>query len=67
MTNRAQWEYKTLEFDSKVFSGGLVDLTKLDESFNSAGRDGWELVNVFATTQAYGSSRKVVAVFKRPR
>ena len=46
MTNRTQWEYKTLEFDSKGFSGGLVDLTKLDESFNSAGRDGWELVNV---------------------
>lgn len=67
MLTRTQWEYKTLEFDSKGFVGGVLDITRFDESLNAAGRDGWELVSVFTTNQAYGSSRKVIAVFKRPR
>ena len=46
MLTRTQWEYKTLEFDSKGFVGGVLDITRFDESLNASGRDGWELVSV---------------------
>ena len=59
------WEYKTIEFNTRGFSGGILDLELFNESLNNHGKDGWELVNCFSTTQGYGASRKVIAVFKR--
>lgn len=62
-----QWEYKTIEFETKGFSGGLLDIHTFNVSLNEYGKDGWELVNCFDTNQSYGASRKVIAVFKRQR
>lgn len=63
----ASWEYKTVEFDTKGFSGGILEISTFNESLNNCGRDGWELVSCFDTNQSYGASRKVIAVFKRER
>ena len=62
-----QWEYKTIEFKTKGFVGGILDINTFNESLNNCGRDGWELVSCFDTNQSYGASRKVIAVFKRQK
>lgn len=62
-----QWEYKTINFETTGFTGGILDMAKFDSALNEAGRDGWELVNCLTTNQSYGSTRTVVAVLKRPR
>ncbi len=59
------WEYKTLQFETKGFAGGILDLGKFDTDLNTLGAQGWELVSCFDTNQSYGASRFVVAVFKR--
>jgi hypothetical protein len=61
------WEYKTLEFGTTGWVGGLLDINIFNESLNNVGKDGWELVNCFDTNQAQGASRKVIAVFKRQK
>ena len=61
------WEYKTIEFDTKGWGGGLLDITMFNEALNNNGREGWELVNCFVTNQTQGVSRKVIAVFKRQK
>ncbi|MBP1756029.1 MAG: hypothetical protein H6Q59_2427 [Firmicutes bacterium] len=60
-----QWEYRTLEFSTTGFAGGLLDITAFNEALNGYGREGWELVNCFDTNQSQGASRKVIAVLKR--
>lgn len=62
-----KWEYKTIEFDTKGFAGGLLDIYTFNEALNDNGRDGWELVNCFDTNQTNGASRKVIAIFKREK
>jgi hypothetical protein len=62
MTN---WEYKTLKFDTKGFTGGIIETDDFNDRLNGYGRDGWELVSCFTTNQSYGSSRHVIAVLKR--
>ncbi len=62
-----QWEYKTLEFATTGFSGGLLDIRSFNDALNEYGEHGWELVNCFDTNQSYGASRKVIAVMKRQR
>ena len=62
------WEYKTLEFEAKGFwVGGKVDSAKMNDEFNKAGMDGWELVSMVNTNQYQGASRKIIAVLKRKK
>ena len=60
-----QWEYKTLEFVTKGFAGGLLDISSFNQILNDYGREGWELVSCFDTNQSQGASRRVIAVLKR--
>ena len=60
-----QWEYKTLEFETKGFAGGLLEIDYFNSTLNSYGREGWELVSCFDTNQSQGASRRVIAVMKR--
>lgn len=60
-----QWEYKTLEFVTKGFVGGLLDISSFNQILNDYGREGWELVSCFDTNQSQGASRRVIAVLKR--
>lgn len=60
-----QWEYKVLDFETRGFAGGLLDISTFHETLNGYGREGWELVNCFDTNQAQGASRRVIAVMKR--
>ena len=61
-----KWEYKTIKIESKGFSGGLFDQDTFERMMNELGQQGWELVNVFDTNQAYGASRYIIGIFKRP-
>ena len=61
------WEYKTVQLKAKGVMGGLVDQEAFEASLNELGARGWELVNVFDTNYGYGTTRLIVAVFKRPR
>jgi hypothetical protein len=61
------WEYKTVKLGATGFLGGKVDESKLDAVMNDLGRNGWELAAAFDTNQANGSTRDVVAIFKRPK
>lgn len=60
-----QWEYKTLEFETRGFAGGLLEIRDFNDALNSCGREGWELVSCFDTNQSQGASRRVIAVLKR--
>jgi hypothetical protein len=62
-----QWEYKTVSLRTGGFLGGKVKQEDLEQALNQAGRDGWELVSVFDTSQGSGQTRDVIAVFKRSR
>jgi len=62
-----KFEYQLLIYDiSGFWIGGKVDLPKMEIEFNRLGRDGWELVSIFDTNVVHGSSRWIVATFKRP-
>ena len=64
------WEYHNVSFnfDASAFisQGGLFNSEQFNLELNRLGWDGWELVSVFDTNDIQGSSRYVVAVFKRP-
>lgn len=64
------WEYHTLQFDftgeAFISQGGLFNSKKFNLDLNRMGWEGWELVNTFDTNRIKGSTRYVVAVFKRP-
>ena len=60
-----KWEYKTIKLAATGwFAGGNLDEGMLDEYMNLLGRDGWELVSAFDTSQAYGASRNIVAIIQ---
>ena len=60
-----KWEYKTVKIETKGFTGGILEIDKFDDILNKLGKDGWELVSTFVTSQMEGISREAVAVFKR--
>ena len=62
-----QWEYKTIKLGTKGFLGGKLDEAKLDTYMNQLGAEDWELASGFDTNQAYGETRDVVVIFKRPK
>jgi len=63
-----RWEYKTLRFPaSGGFLGGKVDEQALNTKLTELGAERWELVTAFATHLGYGSSRDIVAIFKREK
>jgi hypothetical protein len=39
----------------------------MDIEFNRLGRDGWELVSIFDTNAGDGTTRWIIATFKRPK
>lgn len=61
-----KWEYRTVKVDAKGMLGGVVDVQELDQLLNQLGQQGWNLVSVFDTNMmVHGTSREIVAVFKR--
>jgi hypothetical protein len=63
-----KWEYGTVKFPaSGGFLGGRIDTALFNAMLNERGEHGWELVNAFATSQGYGWSREIVAIFKREK
>ncbi|WP_342437117.1 DUF4177 domain-containing protein [Paenibacillus sp. FSL L8-0436] len=60
-----RWEYKTIKFKTGGFWGGRVDDSEFQEELNFYGKEGWELVSCFDTSQAQGASKDVIVVFKR--
>jgi hypothetical protein len=62
-----QWEYQTIMMGTSGFwLGGKLDGQAFTRRLNELGKQGWELVSVFGTNQAYGTTRGVFAVLKRP-
>jgi len=63
------WEYRTVMVAAEWASlmGGKMDSSRLDQTMNEAGRDGWELVAAFDTNMAQGRTHSAVLIFKRPR
>lgn len=67
-TTGVGWEYKVLKGQVKGFwVGGVLDVPEFEGALNDLGRQGWELVSMFNTSMGQGTSREVVATFKRPR
>lgn len=60
-----RWEYRTLKFKLKGFSGGILETKDFNNELNMLGDKGWELVSSFTTNAANGYSRDAVAIFKR--
>ncbi len=47
--------------------GGKLDEVEFDRMINELGMQGWELTTAFDTNEGYGSTRDVVAIFKRQK
>jgi hypothetical protein len=62
-----KWEYRTIKVATTGFTGGKLDERAFTAYMNELGDQEWELVTAFDTNQGYGTTRDVVAVFKRPR
>jgi hypothetical protein len=62
-----RFEYKTVKVETGGLMGGKLDAGKLDGMLNDLGRDGWELVTAFDTSMGAGTTRDIVAIFKRQR
>ncbi|KPU45022.1 hypothetical protein OXPF_15000 [Oxobacter pfennigii] len=60
-----KWEYHTIKFETKGFSGGILELQGFETQLNALGSQGWELISCFDTNQSYGATREVIAIFKR--
>jgi hypothetical protein len=60
-----KWEYKSIRFETHGFRGGILETAEFDRVLNEMGQQGWELVIVFDTNDASGSTRFVIATFKR--
>lgn len=60
-----RWEYKTIKFGLKGFSGGILEIEDFDYELNKLGEQGWELVSCFTANAAQGYSRDAISVFKR--
>ena len=60
-----QWEYKTVKLKLGGFLGGKIDQNQLDAILEQSGREGWELVTVFATALYQGRTQDAAMVFKR--
>jgi len=61
-----KWEYKIIKTSAKGMLGGKVDQGSLETNMNEMGREGWELVSAFDTSQELGKTRDVLLLFKRP-
>ncbi len=62
-----QYEYCLKKYDGKGLIGGKFALFEVEEEFNRMGREGWELVSLMDTSQELGSTRWIIATFKRNR
>lgn len=60
-----QWEYKVVKVKTRGMMGGILETDEFETVLNGMGTKGWELVSTLATSQGYGQSREVAAVFKR--
>jgi len=61
-----KWEYRILKKGTKGFTGGKFDEQELEKEINELGRQEWELVAAFGTSQGYGATREIVLLFKKP-
>ena len=61
-----RWSYATVMFEPGGLFGGKLDGDVFQAKLNEYGAQRWELVSVFDTNRSEGSTRYVVAVFKRP-
>lgn len=59
------WEYKSIKVETKGFMGGILELEDFNHELNNLGEQGWELVSCLTTSSGQGTTREVVAVFKR--
>lgn len=60
-----RYEYCLKKYDGKGLLGGKIDLTEVEADLNRMGAEGWELVSMLGTNQEMGSTRWIVATFKR--
>jgi hypothetical protein len=60
-----KWEYTSIKAETKGFTGGILELEAFNAKLNELGEQGWELVSCVSTNAAYGTTREVIAVFKR--
>jgi hypothetical protein len=60
-----KWEYKVIGLSIR---GSLWKGKKEEwqEEIDKLGREGWELVNIFALSISLGTTSGIVAIFKRP-
>ena len=60
------WEYKTIKIAAAIsFWTVDIDEKKLEQVINDLGADGWELVSALSVTHGYGSTKNILAIFKR--
>lgn len=62
-----KWEYVSIKVETKGFIGGILEIEDFDYQLNKLGEEGWELVSCFSTNAGQGTSREVIAVFKRKK
>lgn len=62
-----KWEYQSVRVETHGISGGILETDEFDALLNQMGSEGWELVGVFTTIHRGGTTRFVIATFKRQK
>ena len=60
-----RYEYQLKKYDGKGLLGGKFDLAEVEAEFNKMGNEGWDLISIMDTSQELGSTRWIIATFKR--
>ncbi len=61
-----KWKYKILEFNpTRSLMVTKVDKKAIENELNDLGKQGWEVVGNFTTTDSHGSTKKIVYTLKK--
>ncbi len=61
-----KFEYKVLKFDAKGWMSRKVDPTEMEVQLNEHGAQGWDLMHISDILEAYGTTKMLVAILRRP-
>lgn len=61
-----KWKYKVLEFSpTRSLMATRMDKKHIENELNELGKQGWEVVSSFITTDAHGSTKKIIYTLKK--
>ena len=61
------YEYKTLSYETRGFSGGKIDTETVSDELSALGAQGWRVIKCFTTAVGSGGTHSVFFLLERKR